>query len=110
MDLQKLQKERKHIETITEKDEGKKVTIAGWLYDSRDLGKVRFVIMRDITERKAGEFKIKEQLLELQRWHEATLGRENRIMELKKEVNTLLGENGRPARYSSVEGEGDIHD
>ena len=49
MDLQKLQKERKHIETITEKDEGKKVTIAGWLYDSRDLGKVRFVIMRDIT-------------------------------------------------------------
>ncbi|MHB1050955.1 MAG: PAS domain S-box protein [Bacteroidota bacterium] len=65
------------------------------------------VIMRDITERKAGEFKIKEQLLELQRWHEATLGRENRIMELKKEVNTLLSEIGRPVRYSSVGKEGD---
>jgi hypothetical protein len=66
------------------------------------------VIMRDITERKAGEFKIKEQLLELQRWHEATLGRENRIMELKKEVNTLLSEIGRPVRYSSVGKEGDV--
>jgi PAS domain S-box-containing protein len=65
------------------------------------------VIMRDITERKAGEFKIKEQLLELQRWHEATLGREHRIMELKKEVNTLLNEVGRRIRYTSVEGGGD---
>lgn len=48
-DLQKLQKDRKHIELVTDKDEGKTVTVAGWLYDSRDLGKVRFVILRDIT-------------------------------------------------------------
>jgi len=48
MDLQKLRKERRHISSISDKDEGKKVVIAGWLYDSRDLGKVRFVLIRDI--------------------------------------------------------------
>lgn len=68
------------------------------------------VIMRDITERKAGEVRIKEQMAELQRWHEATLGREHRIMELKQEVNALLRSIGRPVRYSSVETEGTGHE
>lgn len=49
VDLQKLNKERKYIKDITEKDDGKKVTIAGWLYDDRDLGKLRFILIRDIT-------------------------------------------------------------
>ncbi|MBS3088750.1 aspartate--tRNA(Asn) ligase [Candidatus Pacearchaeota archaeon] len=49
MDLVKLNKERKYIETITPKDDGKKVTIAGWIYDSRDLSKIRFIVLRDIT-------------------------------------------------------------
>ena len=49
IDLQKLSKERKYISDVTVKDEGKKVTIAGWLYDSRELGKLKFAIVRDIT-------------------------------------------------------------
>lgn len=49
MDLQKLNKERVYVDSITGKDDGKKVTIAGWLYDNRDLGKVRFALIRDIT-------------------------------------------------------------
>ncbi len=49
MDLQKLSKERKKIGDITAKDDGKKVTVAGWLYDNRDLGKVRFVLVRDMS-------------------------------------------------------------
>ncbi|MAG26592.1 aspartate--tRNA(Asn) ligase [Candidatus Pacearchaeota archaeon] len=49
MDLMKLQKERREIRSLTTKDEGKKVTVAGWLYDSRDLGKIRFVLLRDVT-------------------------------------------------------------
>lgn len=56
----------------------------------------------DITERKMNELKIKEHLHELQRWHEATLGRENRIMELKREVNILLQESGKTPKYFSV--------
>ena len=49
MDLQKLQKERKQISSLSSKDDGKKVTIAGWVYDLRDLGKIRFVVLRDIS-------------------------------------------------------------
>src|SRR5438309_1815809 len=41
-------------------------------------------------ERRRTEAEIQNQLHELQRWHEATLGREDRILELKREVNELL--------------------
>lgn len=57
---------------------------------------------RDINARKKAEAQIAEQLEELRRWHNVTLGRENRIIELKKEVNQLLAEAGQPPRYTSV--------
>ena len=47
--MQKLQKERKLISDLNESDEGKERTIAGWLYDIRDLGKIRFVLVRDVS-------------------------------------------------------------
>ncbi|MEI7989408.1 MAG: PAS domain S-box protein [Chloroflexota bacterium] len=56
----------------------------------------------DITDRKAIETQIQEQLEELNRWYGATLGREERILELKKEVNHLLTEAGKSPRYASV--------
>lgn len=56
----------------------------------------------DITERKAAEEKLAAQLRELQRWHDATLGREGRILELKRQVNELLARAGEPLRYSST--------
>jgi PAS domain S-box-containing protein len=59
-------------------------------------------IARDISERKQTEAKIHEQLEELKRWHNITLGREDRIMELKREVNKLLAEAGKPPHYASV--------
>src|SRR3989344_2750980 len=49
MDLAKLNKERIKINEIGEKDNGKKAVIAGWLYDDRDLGKIRFILVRDIS-------------------------------------------------------------
>lgn len=60
-------------------------------------------IDRDITERKQAESKLAEQLNELRRWREATLGREMRVLELKHEVNELLGQTGQPPRYPSAE-------
>jgi aspartyl-tRNA synthetase len=48
-DLQKLNKDRVKIAELSAKDDGKKVTIAGWLYDSRALGKLRFTLIRDIS-------------------------------------------------------------
>ncbi|MDR3458140.1 MAG: response regulator [Verrucomicrobiae bacterium] len=51
-------------------------------------------------ERKRTEVELQKQLRELQRWHEATLGREDRIMELKREVNELLAAQNLPPRYT----------
>lgn len=56
----------------------------------------------DITLRKESEEKIMQQLDELRRWHDITLGREDRIIELKQEINKLLKESGKPPRYESV--------
>ena len=58
--------------------------------------------IRDISERKRAAEKIKAQLEELQRWQDATLGREDRVLELKKEVNALLARASQPLRYPSV--------
>src|SRR3989344_1653037 len=54
MDLVKLNKERKYAEELTAKDDGKKVVAAGWVSTSRDLGKVRFIVLKD----KSGEIQI----------------------------------------------------
>ena len=58
--------------------------------------------VRDITDRKRAAEEIQTQLQELQRWHEAMLGREERVLELKREVNELLAELKRPARYANA--------
>jgi PAS domain S-box-containing protein len=65
-------------------------------------GRAIQVILRDITDRKQAEEKLNEQINELRRWHQVTLGRENRIMEMKKEINHLLQSLGLPARYEEL--------
>jgi PAS domain S-box-containing protein len=59
--------------------------------------------MIDITDRKKAEETARQQLEELQRWYEATLGREDRVRQLKHEVNQLLKRLGEPSRYASPE-------
>ncbi len=61
------------------------------------------VSVRDITERMAAEEEMARQLDELRRWHSATLGREDRVAELKREVNELAAQLGRPPPYPSAE-------
>jgi len=58
----------------------------------------------DITEQKTNAKKLLEQLDELRRWQEVTMGREERVLQLKQEVNRLLIESGKSLRYTSVEG------
>lgn len=57
----------------------------------------------DITDRKRVEEQLNEKLDELRRWNEAVMGREMRILDLKREVNELLVKAGQSARYKSVE-------
>jgi aspartyl-tRNA synthetase len=49
MEYWKLLKDRKMISSLNSKDAGKPVTVAGWVYDQRDLGKVRFLVLRDFS-------------------------------------------------------------
>lgn len=56
---------------------------------------------QDITQRKNDEARINEQLDELRRWYALTLGREERVLELKREVNQLLAQADLPLKYPS---------
>ena len=59
----------------------------------------------NITERKKMEIQMTGQLEELKRWHTVTLGRETRLLDLKREVNELLAASGHAPRYPSAESE-----
>lgn len=54
----------------------------------------------DVTDRKRDEERMKQQLDELRRWQEVTVGREERIAELKREVNKLAQRLGEAAKYA----------
>lgn len=58
-------------------------------------------VVRDISDRVRAEAELQWQLDELQRWNSVALGREERILELKAEINDLLQAEGRPPRYAS---------
>ena len=54
----------------------------------------------DLTAQKEIENQLREQVDELNRWFKATIGREERIVELKQEINTLLQQRQQPPRYA----------
>jgi len=56
--------------------------------------------IRDITASKATDSLMHEQLDELRRWQQAMLGREDRVISIKQEVNELLARSGQPPRYA----------
>ncbi|MCX5707361.1 MAG: PAS domain S-box protein [Candidatus Omnitrophica bacterium] len=57
------------------------------------------IFATDITERKRAEEAIKERINELEVYAKATVGRELKMIELEKDVNTLLNELNRPPKY-----------
>ncbi len=68
------------------------------------LGKPHLVgLFRDVSERKRNEDQIKKHLEELHRWQGIMLDREDRIQELKREVNALSCSQGKPIPYPSQE-------
>ncbi|MDO8313342.1 MAG: hypothetical protein Q7T25_15530 [Sideroxyarcus sp.] len=71
-----------------------------------DLTTANEQLLQEVAERKRVEANLAEQLEELRRWQKSTSGRENRILELKHEINQLLGSSGQPPRYPSAESQG----
>ncbi len=57
-------------------------------------------IIRDLTESKRTQEALREHIEELTRFNVAAVGRETRMIELKKEVNQLCDRLGEAARYS----------
>ncbi|MFA5095792.1 MAG: PAS domain-containing protein [Candidatus Omnitrophota bacterium] len=67
-------------------------------------GKLRGFIemVEDIDERKKAQERQKRLLEDLEEMNRIMVGRELKMLELKKEVNRLSGELGRPAPYGEV--------
>ena len=69
--------------------------------DDQVVGTV--VSFRDITERKQSETELKEQMEELERFSRLTINREEKMIQLKEEINLLLEQQGREKKYKIVE-------
>jgi PAS domain S-box-containing protein len=59
--------------------------------------------LMDITERKQVERELQEQMEELERFSHLTINREEMMIQLKEEINTLLEQTGREKKYKIVE-------
>ncbi|MBW2737702.1 MAG: PAS domain S-box protein [Deltaproteobacteria bacterium] len=57
---------------------------------------------RDITERKAAEEEIKKKTDELEKFNRLAVGRELKMIKLKKEINALLEKSGKEPGYKIV--------
>jgi PAS domain S-box-containing protein len=69
--------------------------------DGQVVGTV--VSFRDITERKQAEMELKERMEDLERFSRLTINREEKMIRLKEEINTLLEQTGRDKKYTIVE-------
>ena len=85
--------------------EGVAIPVEYWSHNIVADGVVigAIVTFIDTTERVQAEARLAEQLEELRRWHDVTSGREGRVLDLKHEVNELLGQTGKNPRYPSAE-------
>jgi hypothetical protein len=57
----------------------------------------------DITERKQAERELQEQMEELERFSHLTINREEKMIELKEEINTLRERMGEEKKYKIAE-------
>jgi PAS domain S-box-containing protein len=58
--------------------------------------------MTDITERKRAEEELRRNVEELERFYKLAIGRERKMIQLKKEINELLGQSNQNKRYKIV--------
>jgi PAS domain S-box-containing protein len=59
-------------------------------------------ILLDITDRKQTEQDLKNSVDEIERFNKLMMGREDRVIEMKRQVNALLAELGKEPQYPSV--------
>ena len=69
--------------------------------EGRVMGAV--VTFRDITERRQAEMELKQNLEDLERFSRLVVGREEKMIRLKEEINALLAEMGKGRKYRVVQ-------
>ncbi|MEI7728441.1 MAG: PAS domain S-box protein [Verrucomicrobiota bacterium] len=79
------------------------------LFDERGRITGHLGVAFDLTLRKRDEEKLRTMLSELERFNRVMMNREERVLELKREINQLLATVGQPPAYSSVVGTKDNH-
>jgi len=95
-----------YLESLQIRKDGEKRLLAWWCRALKDEhGNVRGALStaRDITEQRQAKIQLGSKIEELQRWNKAVMGREMRVIELKREVNELLVKSGQPKRYNDNE-------
>ncbi len=74
----------------------------GYYVLSRDSdGNPKFIVgtLTDITERKKAEEELEKRMNELQIFNDVAVGRELKIVGLKKEINEMLEKSGEKPKY-----------
>ena len=58
--------------------------------------------VRDITRQKQLELQLKDKIADLEQYKKVTVGREHKMIELKKEINELCKQTNQKPRYEEV--------
>ncbi|MEA3476316.1 MAG: GAF domain-containing protein [Candidatus Cloacimonadota bacterium] len=77
--------------------------VHNWNQDDINIGKAVATEFSAVIERKQIEEALKKKNEELEAFNKLVIGRELRMIELKKEVNELLEKLGKEAKYKMVE-------
>ena len=75
---------------------------ASLIYDAAGQVVGAIESLRDITERKRMEEKLRRNLEELERFNKLAVGRELKMIQLKEEINELLGQLNQGEKYKIV--------
>lgn len=71
--------------------------------DPTDISQGIVCTLEDITERRQADRELKEKMEELERFSRLTINREEKMIQLKEEINALLAQAGREKKYKIVE-------
>ncbi len=77
--------------------------LSGAAIDTDDLQKGTVWMLQDITGRKQAESALAQRVNELERFNRLTIDREEKMIELKAEINALLEATGKAKKYRIVE-------
>jgi PAS domain S-box-containing protein len=89
-------------ELVHSRRDGSKIIISSrWVLTHDGQGNASILETNtDITERRKADEALRQSNEELTRFNRAMVGREERMIELKKEINELCGQAGLPQRYA----------